>query len=198
MNAKWIQAAREVMTELPDTRQARFMSTFGLSEYDANLLVRLIPGGADYFEATVKAGASAKSATNWILGEVRRLLKDAGAEDMTAVPVAPDALAELAGLTEREVISSTVAKDVLNTMWTTQRRAGVIVEAEGLAQVGDAVALGAAVAEALAANPDAVAQYQAGKTNAFGFLVGQVMKSMKGKANPKVINELLKRALDGR
>ncbi len=180
VDAAWIQAARNA------------------SEYDANLLVRLIPGGADYFEATVTAGASAKSATNWILGEVRRLLKEAGAEDMTAVPVTPDALAELAGLAERDVISSTVAKEVLNTMWTTGQRAKAIVEAGGLAQVGDTGALGAAVAEVLAANPDAVAQFRAGKTNAFGFLVGQAMKAMKGKANPKVINDLLRQALDRR
>ncbi len=191
----WVDAARAAMPELPDARQARFMSAYGLSAYDANLLVQLIAGGADYFEETVKAGASAKSASNWILGELRRLLKDAGAEDMTAVPVPPDALAELAGLTDREVISSTVAKEVLSTMWTTGRRAGAIVDAQGLAQVGDTGALRSAVAQVLAENPDAVAQYRAGKTNAFGFLVGQAMKSMKGKANPKVINELLKRAL---
>jgi aspartyl-tRNA(Asn)/glutamyl-tRNA(Gln) amidotransferase subunit B len=191
-----IQAARETMPELPEARQARFMSGYGLSEYDANLLVRLIPGGADYFEATVNAGASPKAASNWILGELRRILKDAGAEGMTAVPVAPDALAELAGLAERDVISSTVAKEVLATMWRSGGRAAAIVEAGGLAQVGDTAALGAAVADVLAANPDAVAQYRAGKTNAFGFLVGQAMKSMKGKANPKVINELLKQALD--
>lgn len=195
VSAAWIQSARDAMAELPDARQARFMSAYGLSEYDANVLVRLIPGGADYFEMTVKAGASPKAAANWILGEVRRLLKDAGAEDMTAVPVAPDALAELAGLAERDVISSTVAKDVLTTMWTTGQRPTAIVEAGGLAQVGDTDALGAAVADILAAHPDAVAQYRAGKTNAFGFLVGQAMKSMKGKANPKVINELLKKAL---
>jgi aspartyl-tRNA(Asn)/glutamyl-tRNA(Gln) amidotransferase subunit B len=196
VTAGWVQAARDAMSELPEARQARFVSAYGLSDYDANLLVRLIPGGADYFEATVTAGASAKAASNWILGEVRRLLKDAGAEGMTDVPVPPDALAELAGLTEREVISSTVAKDVLTKMWTTGHRAGAIVDAEGLAQVGDTGALGAAVAQVLSANPDAVAQYRAGNTNAFGFLVGQAMKSMKGKANPKVINELLKRALE--
>jgi len=197
VSAAWIEAQRGAMTELPDARHARFMSTYGLSDYDANVLVRLMAGGAEYFEATVGAGASAKAAANWILGEVRRLLKEAGAEDMTAVPVTPDALAELAGLTERDVISSTVAKEVLATMWTSGRRAKAIVEADGLAQIGDTSALGAAVADILAANPDAVAQYRAGKTNAFGFLVGQAMKSMKGKANPKVINELLKQALDG-
>jgi aspartyl-tRNA(Asn)/glutamyl-tRNA(Gln) amidotransferase subunit B len=196
VSAAWIQSARDAMPELPEARQTRFTSAYGLSDYDANLLVRLIDGGADYFEATVKAGASAKAASNWILGEVRRLLKDAGKDGMHAVPIAPDALAELAGLTERDVISSTVAKEVLTKMWTSGDRAAAIVEREGLAQVGDTGALGAAIADVLAANPDAVAQYRAGKTNAFGFLVGQAMKAMKGKANPKMINELLKAALD--
>ncbi len=196
VGAAWIQSARDAMPELPEARQTRFTSAYGLSDYDANLLVRLIDGGADYFEATVKAGASAKAASNWILGEVRRLLKDAGKDGMHAVPIAPDALAELAGLTERDVISSTVAKEVLTKMWTSGDRAAAIVEREGLAQVGDTGALGAAIADVLAANPDAVAQYRAGKTNAFGFLVGQAMKAMKGKANPKMINELLKAALD--
>jgi len=89
-----------------------------------------------------------------------------------------------------------VAKDVLTKMWESGRGAKEIVDAEGLAQVGDTAALSAAVQEGLAANPDAVSQYRAGRTNAFGFLVGQAMKAMKGKANPKVINELLKNALE--
>ena len=193
VSAAWIASARDAMPELPDARQARFIAAYGLSEYDANLLVRLIAGGADYFEETVKAGASAKAASNWILGEVRRMLKDAGADGMTSVPVSAAALAELAVMTERDVISSTVAKDVLAKMWTSGGSAKAIVDAEGLAQVGDTAALLPAINEVLAANPDAVAQFRAGKNNAFGFLVGQ---AMKGKANPKVINELLKQALE--
>ena len=196
VSAAWIETERQAMPELPEARTARFVAAFGLSEYDAKQLVYVIPGGADYLELAVNAGGSAKANTNWILGEVRRKLKDAGREDMSACAVTPGALAELTHLTERDVISSTVAKDVFEKMWATGRGAKAIVEAEGLAQVGDTDALGAAVAEVLAANPDAVTQYRAGKTNAFGFLVGQAMKSMKGKANPKVINELLKAALD--
>jgi aspartyl-tRNA(Asn)/glutamyl-tRNA(Gln) amidotransferase subunit B len=115
---------------------------------------------------------------------------------MTAVPVEPKRLAGLITLAETDVISSTVAKDVLSKMWSSGRSAREIVDAEGLAQVGDSDALSATVDEILAANPDAVAQYKAGKNNAFGFLVGQAMKAMKGKANPKVINELLKAALE--
>ena len=196
VDAAWIARERAALPELPDARAARFQSAYALSEYDANQLVRLIPGGADYFEGTVKHGASAKGASNWILGEVRRILKESGDEDMSSVPVEPQRLAELIALAETDVISSTVAKDVLSKMWTSGRSAKEIVEAEGLAQVGDTAALSATVREILAAHPDAVAQYRQGRTNAFGFLVGQAMKAMKGKANPKVINELLKQALD--
>ncbi|TAK18856.1 MAG: Asp-tRNA(Asn)/Glu-tRNA(Gln) amidotransferase subunit GatB [Acidobacteria bacterium] len=192
----WVEAARAALPELPDAKTARFVSAYGLSDYDANLLVRLIPGGADYFEATVAAGASAKGASNWILGELRRILKDAGGDDMTAVPVEPIRLSELIVLAETDVISSTVAKDVLSKMWVSGRGAKAIVDAEGLAQVGDSAALQAAIGAVLAENADAVAQYRAGKSAAFGFLVGQAMKAMKGKANPKAINALLKSELE--
>lgn len=192
----WIAEARAALPELPDAKMARFIAAYALSEYDANLLVRLIPGGADYFEAVVTSGASAKGASNWILGEVRRILKDSGGEDLAAIPVGPAALAELIVLAETDVISSTVAKDVLGKMWTSGRGAKDIVAAEGLAQVGESAELVAAVQAVLAENADAVTQYRAGKSNAFGFLVGQAMKAMKGKANPKVINALLKSELE--
>ena len=192
MSDAWIADERAALPELPDARTARFVSAYALSEYDANLLVRLIPGGADYFETTVSHGASAKGASNWILGELRRMLKDVAADDMTSVPVEPKRLAELITLAETDVISSTVAKEVLATMWDSGRSAKEIVETGGLAQVGDTGALSAAVQEILAANPDAVAQYRAGRTNAFGFLVGQAMKATQGKGNPPVINQLLK------
>ena len=143
-------------------------------------------------QAALKQGVSLK----WILGELRRLMKDAGLEDVGAVPVSPGALAELAGLAERDVVSSTVAKDVLATMWATGRSAQAIVDAEGLAQQGESAELRAAIEAVLADHADAVAQYRAGKTATFGFLVGQAMKASKGKANPKVVNQLLKQALE--
>jgi aspartyl-tRNA(Asn)/glutamyl-tRNA(Gln) amidotransferase subunit B len=171
------------------------MAAHGLSSYDANLLVRLIGGGADYFEAAVAAGAPAKAVSNWLQGEIRRRLKELGSEEMAAVPVTPAALAELIALVEANTISSTVAKDVFDKMWTTGQLAKAIVEAEGLAQIGDESALRALIAEVVTASPDAVAQYRAGRTNTFGFLVGQVMKQTGGKANPKVVSQLLKQAL---
>jgi Asp-tRNA(Asn)/Glu-tRNA(Gln) amidotransferase B subunit len=126
---------------------------------------------------------------------VRRRLKDLGADDMARVPIAPDALAELIVLVNGGVISSTVAKDVFEKMWASGRRAKAIVDAEGLAQIGDTSALRVLAQGVLAANPDAVAQYRAGRTNTFGFLVGQVMKASQGKANPRVVSDLVKELL---
>jgi aspartyl-tRNA(Asn)/glutamyl-tRNA(Gln) amidotransferase subunit B len=180
---------------LPEARKARFIEAYGLSDYDADLLVRLIAGAADYLEAAITAGAPAKAVSNWIQGEIRRRLKDLGADDMAKVPVAPSALAELIQLTERSVISSTVAKDVFEKMWATGRRAQDIVDAEGLGQIGDESALQGLIKTVIDANPDAVAQFKAGRTNTFGFLVGQVMKGSGGKANPKVVTEMLKRLI---
>ena len=191
----WVSEIRLALPELPDARKARLIAEHGLSDYDADLLVRLLAGGADYFEAMVRAGASPKAASNWLQGEVRRMLKDIGADDMARVPVPAEALAELARLTEDGVVSSTVAKDVFATMWSSGRAPREIIDAAGLGQIGDADALSAIVADVIAKHPDAVAQYRAGKTNTFGFLVGQVMKASGGKANPKVVGDLLRKAI---
>jgi aspartyl-tRNA(Asn)/glutamyl-tRNA(Gln) amidotransferase subunit B len=153
----------------------------------------LLTGGADYFEAMVSAGAPAKAASNWLQGEVRRRLKDLGVTDVALVPVSPAALAELVVLADRGVVSSTVAKDVLDKMWVTGRSAQTLVDAEGLGQIGDEAALVALAAEVIAAHPDAVAQYRAGRTNTFGVLVGQVMRASGGKADPKVASALLRK-----
>ena len=195
VGAAWVDDVRASLPELPEARKARLASTYGLSEYDADVIVRLT-GGADFLEAMVRAGAAPKSAGNWLQGEVRRKLKDLGEEDMGAMPFGADALAELVTLTDRGVISSTVAKQVFETMWETGRRAQDIVAAEKLAQIADQSALEGLVAEAIERNPEPVAQYRAGRTNVLGFLVGQIMKASGGKANPKVVSDLLKRALD--
>ena len=195
VGAAWIDDVRASLPELPEARKARLASTYGLSDYDADVIVRLA-GGADFLEAMVRAGAAPKSAGNWLQGEVRRKLKDLGEEDMDAMPFGADALAELVALADRGVISSTVAKHVFETMWETGRRAQDIVAAEKLGQIADQSALEALVADAIARNPEPVAQYRAGRTNVLGFLVGQIMKASDGKANPKVVSDLLKRALD--
>ncbi len=190
----WVEQIRATLPELPEARKQRFVSAYGLSEYDADVIVRL-EGAADYFERMVAAGATPKAAGNWVQGEVRRKLKEIGKEDVRDVPVAPDALAGLLSLLDRGVVSSTVAKDVFEKMWATGRSAQAIVDAEGLGQIGDESAMQALVAQVLAQHADAAAQFHAGKTTILGFLVGQVMKASDGKANPKVVSELIRRAL---
>jgi aspartyl-tRNA(Asn)/glutamyl-tRNA(Gln) amidotransferase subunit B len=192
----WVETLRAGLPELPEARKSRFVADYGLSDYDADLLVRLLSGGADYFETMVRAGASPKAASNWLSGEVRRKLKEVDAQTMAAVPIPADALAELVQLAERGVVSSSVAKGVFETMWAGGRSAGAIVEAEGLAQVGDESEVRRLVDEVLAANEKAVAQFRAGKAATFGFLVGQVMKASRGTANPEVVSELLRQALE--
>jgi aspartyl-tRNA(Asn)/glutamyl-tRNA(Gln) amidotransferase subunit B len=194
VDSAWVEKVAGELPELPEARKARFVSAYGLSEYDADVIVRL-NHAAEYFEAMVAAGASAKAAGNWVQGEVRRKLKDLAVDDVAAVPMAPEALAELAVLTERGVVSSTVAKEVFEKMWATGRRAKAIVDEEGLGQIGDETALAAIVADVVARNADAVTQYRAGKSATLGFLVGQVMKASQGKANPKLVNELLRKAM---
>jgi|SRR6185503_18231276 len=192
-----VEEIRAALPELPAARVRRFVREFGLSEYDANVIARLLEGGAAYFEAMVAAGAPPKTAGNWIQGEVRRKLKETGVDDIGRCPVAPRALAELVALVERGVISTSVGKQVFEQMWETGRAASEIVQTEGLAQIGDESALLEIVTEILAAHPREVEQVRTGKTSVMGFLVGQVMKRTGGKANPKLASELVRRAVNG-
>jgi len=189
-----IDGIRAGLPELATARRARFVTQYALPEYDAVELTRSREV-ADFFEATVAAGAPAKPASNWIMSEVARTLHAAGATiGQSRVP--PEALAELIALVDQGTVSSTIAKDVFERMWSSGRQASAIVEAEGLAQINDTSALAAAVADVIAAQPDTVAQYRAGQTKVLGFMVGQVMKATGGKASPKIVNDLLRQALD--
>ena len=194
MSAARIAAIREALPELPDQRRARFVADYALPEYDAAQLTQSRPA-AEYFEATVKSGAQPKTASNWIMGELARKLKETGLE-IAAAPIAPERLAGLLLLVERGAISGTIAKTVFEKMFDSNRSAEEIVAADGLAQIDDAAAIGEMVRAVLAANADAVAQFRAGKSATFGFLVGQVMKAAKGRANPVRVNEILRRELD--
>lgn len=181
------------LPELPEARMTRIVREYGVPAYDADLLTqtrRL----ADYFEETAKASGNPKAASNWIMGELLRTMKERGVS-IEQVPLTPAALAELIQIVDRGVISSTVAKEVFAKMYDSGQAANEIVQAEGLAQIGDVDALTGIVREAVRSNPDAIDQIRKGRNNAFGFLVGYVMKASKGKANPKVVNELLKKEL---
>ena len=188
-----IAKVRETMPELPDARRRRFVAAYGLPEYDAGVLTQSV-ALANYFEQAASASGSPKAASNWVMGELLRTLKERGVT-IEEVPLAPGALAGLIALVEKGTISSTIAKDVFAKMYESGRSADDIVSADGLAQNSDEGALLAIVRDVIAKNSDAAAQYRAGKSQTFGYLVGQVMKGSGGKANPKLANELLKREL---
>ncbi len=188
-----IAQARRSLPELPSARRDRLIAEHGLSAYDATELTRSREMG-DWFAAVVDAGAPAKPAANWLMGEMARALNDAG-RALGDSPVSAASLAGLIDLVERHVINSSTARDVFETMWATGRSAAEIVEAGGLAQISDEGALAAAIEQVLASHPGPAGQYRAGQTKVLGFLVGQVMKATGGKASPAVVNELMTRAL---
>ena len=191
-------ARRERITaslpELPDARRCRFIAEYALPEYDAALLTQTREL-ANYFEETARQSSNAKASSNWVMGEVLRNMKER-AIDITAVPIAPAALADLIAIVEKGTISSTVAKDVFAKMYDTGRSAADIVAADGLAQISDPSSLDPIVRRILAAHSDVIAEIRAGKDRKFQFLVGQVMKETKGKGDPKIVTELMKAAID--
>ena len=181
------------LPELPETRRQRFITEYALPEYDAALLTQT-RGMADYFEETARRCGNAKAASNWVMGEVLRNMKER-AIAIEAVPILPSALAGLIAIVDQGAISSTVAKDVFATMYDTGRPAAEIVAAEGLAQISDSASLAPMVQRMLAAHPDVVTEIKAGKDRKFQFLVGQVMKETKGKGDPKLVTDLIRAAI---
>jgi len=187
-----IERVRATMPELPQARSQRFVAQYAIPAYDAGVLTQS-SALADYFEATA-ARVNPKAASNWIMGELLRTMKERG-QEIEQVPLTPTALAGLIAAIEKGTISNSVGKDVFAKMYDTGRSADEIVATEGLAQIGDEGALKVVIEEVMRTNADAVAQYRAGKQQTFGFLVGQVMKGSRGKANPKLASDLLKREL---
>jgi aspartyl-tRNA(Asn)/glutamyl-tRNA(Gln) amidotransferase subunit B len=192
--AERVRSIREQMPELPDARRERFVKVFGLPEYDAGQLTQSRPW-SEFFEAAMAAGAPPKTASNWMMGELARLLKESG-RTIESSPVSARQLAGLIALIDTGTISGAMAKGVFEKMMASGTDPAAIVAAEGLAQIDDDEQIGRLIADVLQREADAVAGYRGGKTATFGFLVGQVMKATKGKANPKRVNELLKRALE--
>jgi aspartyl-tRNA(Asn)/glutamyl-tRNA(Gln) amidotransferase subunit B len=194
LDASWVDGIRRTMPELPEARRRRFVSQYALPDYDATLLTQSPALGA-YFEATAAAAGNAKAASNWIMGELTRKMNELGI-GIELVPLTPDALAGLIRLVDSGTITSPIAKEVFEKMFASGASAEAIVAAEGLARIDDERAIEAAVREVIAAHGAAVAQYRAGKQQTFGFLVGQAMKATKGKANPALVNALMRRLLD--
>jgi aspartyl-tRNA(Asn)/glutamyl-tRNA(Gln) amidotransferase subunit B len=189
-----LAAARKSLPELPEDRFARYTIASGLSPQDAGVLVAEKEIAA-YFDATVAAGAVPKRAANWVINEVLARVDDPRRLGDADLPIAPAALAELVALVEKGILSGKLGKDVFARMWTERRKAGDIIAAEGLAQVSDSGALEEACKRVVDANPDEAARFRGGKTQLMGFFVGAVMKETSGKANPKSVNEILRRLL---
>ena len=184
---------RAEMPELPEAMKARFEAEYGLTGYDAATLTAS-RNVADYFVATVNAGADAKPAANWVMGAVSAKLN---AEEK-AITESPVTAAQLASLLKRiadNTISNNAAKQVFEAMWNGEGEVDAIIEAKGLKQVSDSGAIEAIIDEVLAANAVMVEEFKAGKEKAFNALVGQAMKASKGKANPAQVNEMLKKKL---
>jgi aspartyl-tRNA(Asn)/glutamyl-tRNA(Gln) amidotransferase subunit B len=189
----WRNEIRSSLPELPAAKRARFVSSFGVTAYDAEVLTdsRAL---ANYFECVVKFGAPGKTAANWMQTELLRRLNDSGKE-ISASPIAPQALAELVSLVESGKITGAVGKKVFATMFDTGRSAADIIAAEGLGAQVTNETVGEAAREIIAKNPDNVAKFKSGNEGVFKFFVGQVMKATKGQANPQVINDILRKLL---
>ena len=190
IDARWVEDIRAGLPELPEARRARFVDAYGLSAYDADLLTQG-RGLADYFEEAARAHGTPKVVANWVLNEVLRELAGDDDRAVAACPVPPDHLVGLLRLIDDGTISGRIAKDVFEKMYRSGEPADAIVRREGLTQVADAGELAAVVDQVLAAHPKVVADFGAGKKAALGLLVGQVMKSTGGRANPALVNALL-------
>jgi len=190
---QWIEEVRACLPELPLAKRERFIRDYQIPPYDAGVLTasRAL---ADYYEATTACCGRPKNASNWVMGDILGHLK----EDkllMSECPVTPQSLGDMIGLIEDGTISGKIAKDVFEEMWKSGKEPRTIIQEKGLVQITDAAALEAAIDEVLKENPSQLAEYRQGKDKLFGFFVGQAMKATRGKANPKLVNEILKKKL---
>ena len=195
---EWVGEIRATLPELARERQGRFMEEYGLPAYDADILTQR-RDVADYFETAVAAHGNAKAMANWLMGDLFRVLKERKLDAALRIehwPVAAADLARMVQLVDEGTISGKLAKTVFNDMLETGKGPDAIVKEKGLEQVSDTGALDAAVDEVLAACEGQVAEFRAGKEKVFGFLVGQVMKATRGKANPQMVNEILRSKLE--
>ncbi len=191
-----VESLRSQLPELPEAKRVRFVVTYGLSEYDAGVLVEE-QAVADTFERVVETGVDAKQAANWITGELFRLTKGTG-RSFAEVDLRADALAELIELVSAGKINRTTGRDVLAQMVSTGRRAPEIIEARDLTQVSDVGELSSVVRRTLDENPEQVQEYLAGKEQVLGWFIGQIMRATRGKANPQMARELLENELGNR
>lgn len=190
---EWKEEIRKTLPEMPDAKRERFITQYGLPEYDAKVITSS-KKMADFFEKCASNYHSPKIVSNWLMGEFARLLNDTGKE-IDEVPITPDMLIELLKLVDDNVISGSIAKTVFEEMFFTGKKPQIIVEEKGLRQIADEGELRRIVRKVIEENPKSVEDYKKGKEKALGFLVGQVMKETKGKANPQLTNQLLREEL---
>ena len=193
LDPAWVEAMKAALPELPDARKSRFAEAFGLSAYDAGVLVAE-KETADFYEAVIDGRRDPKQAANWVTGAFFGALNKSGLE-LAEAPVDAAKLGGLLDLIADGTISGRIAKAVFEAMWETGKDAAAIVEARGLKQITDSREIEAIVARLIADNPGQAEQFRGGNRKVIGWFVGQVMKATQGKANPKIVNELLRRAL---
>ena len=189
----WIASLRQTMPELPMEKRERFVRDHQIPAYDAGVLTasRAL---ADYYEAVVKASGQPKIAANWVMGEVLKFLNEEK-KDIRSCPIAPESLAGMIELIGKGTINGKMAKEICEAMYRTGKSPEEIVKEKGLVQITDESALSQTLAEILEKSPEQLAQYRSGKEKLFGYFVGQAMKATQGKANPQLINDLLKKML---
>jgi aspartyl-tRNA(Asn)/glutamyl-tRNA(Gln) amidotransferase subunit B len=190
---EWIDEIKSTLPELPDEKRHRFISQYSLPEYDAELLIseRSI---ADWYEAAVAAGGHPKTVSNWVMVELMRLLNEDN-KPIEECPLKPEQLAGMLKLMDNGTISGKIAKTVFEEMYRSGKDADLVVKEKGLVQISDAEEIEKAIDEILAKSQKEIERYKAGEEKLLGFFVGQVMKITKGKANPQIVNELLKKKL---
>lgn len=194
-SAEFVDEVRAEMPELPETRALRYMDTLGLPEYDAEVLTASREL-ADYYEACLEHFKDAKTVSNWVMGELLGYLNATG-QELSACKVGPESLAALLTLVTSGKVNANVGKEVFAEMCDTGKNPDEIIDEKGLTQISDESELESLIDAAISGNPSQVEQYRAGKEQVIGFFVGQVMKATQGRANPKLVNELLKKKLAG-
>lgn len=193
--SSWVQNIRKALPELPREKATRFQTQYGLPEYDALVLTQE-RGVAEYFEAVANKCGNPKSASNWVMVELMRELKESE-KSIETQPIQANQLGELIQLIDKGTISGKIAKTVFSEMWATGKNPDEIIKSKGLVQISDTGAIEKIIGEVIAASPNQVAEYRGGKEKLFGFFVGQVMKASKGQANPDLVNQILKEKLKG-
>lgn len=195
ISREWVEEIRKTMPELPEQKRQRYMS-LGLSEYDAGVIVEQM-ASALFFDKVLELGANPKTAVNFMMGEIAAYLKENKVE-IDETKLTPENLAELIALIEKGTISNNIGKQILvEEMITKGEKASAIVEKKGLSQISDEGAIKEIVEKVVNSHPAEIESYRNGKTNLLGFFVGQVMKETKGRANPKTVNELIRKILEG-